>query len=390
MDKGEKILQILENSACLKPDQLIGYLEGTLFREELRVVELHLASCPLCQEALEGMENIGNRQALISSLVLPELTTHKTKTEKPAEANNTARQPFSHPTKKPATPPPSIPKSTFNATPNKYLGRPKNLSWLGIVGIAALLLLGGFLFWQYESNTPNWPSFTSRNKGMSDEILIDSNETEPTDTQNVAIYQEQPDKDHKKQTEETRIPHQTDTQTLAAHQTPKSAITEDSVKPASLIAAAKKTTDTPVLASKTADKEKSAEQKDKEKNKPAVAAATQATEKEKPKTKNTAVSSDKTAPAVTKKAAPLDNSDYSTGLRLYRKKQYASALLYLRSAASNDQNPNHWEAVYYSGLCNIEIGKKGRGRRFLKRVAKAGVSLSSKAEQQLEKLEASE
>src|SRR5690606_22510663 len=42
---------------------------------------------------------------------------------------------------------------------------------------------------------------------------------------------------------------------------------------------------------------------------------------------------------------PAQLSDFETGVDLYKKKQYASALLYLKAAASDESNPRHWDAV---------------------------------------------
>lgn len=56
----ETIKSIYTDSPCLTAEEVIGYKNGILTGEKTRRVELHLASCKLCSEALAGMEYIAD------------------------------------------------------------------------------------------------------------------------------------------------------------------------------------------------------------------------------------------------------------------------------------------------------------------------------------------
>ena len=51
----EQLKHIFEDSACLTPRQVKGYVTGKMVHEEAHAVEVHLLSCPFCSDALEAM-----------------------------------------------------------------------------------------------------------------------------------------------------------------------------------------------------------------------------------------------------------------------------------------------------------------------------------------------
>lgn len=52
----ERLLNILDQSTCLTRRQMRDYLGGIMLPEEIHAAETHIASCPLCNMALEGFE----------------------------------------------------------------------------------------------------------------------------------------------------------------------------------------------------------------------------------------------------------------------------------------------------------------------------------------------
>ncbi len=52
---------IFEPSNCLSREELQGYLEGELTPGKMRRVENHLLDCPLCSDAVEGVEEVGSQ-----------------------------------------------------------------------------------------------------------------------------------------------------------------------------------------------------------------------------------------------------------------------------------------------------------------------------------------
>lgn len=51
----DQLRHIFEESACLTPRQIKGYVTGKMVHEEAHAVEVHLLSCPFCREAVEGV-----------------------------------------------------------------------------------------------------------------------------------------------------------------------------------------------------------------------------------------------------------------------------------------------------------------------------------------------
>ena len=56
MDQKQYTLQsFFESPKCLEKDIMRAYIDGTASDQEVRSVEMHIADCPLCEDALEGM-----------------------------------------------------------------------------------------------------------------------------------------------------------------------------------------------------------------------------------------------------------------------------------------------------------------------------------------------
>lgn len=84
MHNGKQIFD--EGSVCPPDDMLIRYVSSKLNDQDFRDVELHLASCPFCSEAVEGFEMMNEDDAfeLTDSVrnsieILPEKQTRKVK-----------------------------------------------------------------------------------------------------------------------------------------------------------------------------------------------------------------------------------------------------------------------------------------------------------------------
>lgn len=52
----EQYIRIFDESSCLTPKQLKGYVSGNMVHEESHAVEVHLLSCPLCSDAVEALQ----------------------------------------------------------------------------------------------------------------------------------------------------------------------------------------------------------------------------------------------------------------------------------------------------------------------------------------------
>lgn len=84
----EGLNQILDHSGCLSEEQLLAYLRGGLSDEDRHAVELHLADCAFCSEAMEGLAAMEDRDMVplvvkqIQQQLHHELQAHQLKHKK--------------------------------------------------------------------------------------------------------------------------------------------------------------------------------------------------------------------------------------------------------------------------------------------------------------------
>lgn len=128
----EELNHIFDHSACLTPKQMKHYVHGDMTNEESHAVEMHLNSCPFCNEAIEGLfEQLeGNAAEMVTELNTDFLKEHFHIHNPQVHLNSMApAQPVvqAHRRKRPKVQP---------------LWRPSS--------IAAILLLGLGMFWYLE------------------------------------------------------------------------------------------------------------------------------------------------------------------------------------------------------------------------------------------------
>ncbi|HTN38755.1 MAG TPA: hypothetical protein VL053_16855, partial [Arachidicoccus sp.] len=367
MNTDEKLLQILDNSACLRKGQMIGYLKGNLYPEELRVIELHLSECSLCNDALEGLQAIEQLNSVIDQIAIPDLphsiapekkivTISDTASKKTEVKINVADRTSSYASQK-------IPK-------------PRNYSWVGGVGIAALLLLGSALIWQFElKNKTTVPELPDINGGRQISSLLDSVQTKRQDsaTHRIAIATAKNGNLKKQDSLSVSFALKQDSSILNGK-----GITTHEGK-----ALAKKDSGILLMAAKSIAN-------DSEDQSLAMHAKQELKQPEAAKEPTADTKSLKSGSAASKQQEESipsgEGSDFQTGVRLFKQKKYASALLYLKAAESDKDHPSHWDAVYYSALCNKYLGKTGRAKRLFKRIVNADAPQKSAAKKQLEEL----
>lgn len=368
MNTDERILQILENSACLSKGQLLGYIKHTLYPEELRAVELHLNTCALCNDALEGLETQQSPESLLASLIPPTLPAlpHR---EKPKEKKETA-----------ATTKEEKAAATFNKAKNTtdagrneggqtMMFRPRK-SFAKPAGIAAALLLGFGALWYFEFNKKgNNENKLAQSEAATDTLAPqhDSNtklayaKNAANDAAQFATAQKPNDSLLAAQKAAGKV--KAKDSTLVAHQHSKDSIAKITAMEASKMLAAREEKESTEVADVAAKK--------------AIAAApsvARAQDKEDSKENKDSKESKK------------DLSDFELGLQKYKEKNYASALLYFKSAESDKDDPQHWQAVYYSGLCNKFLDKKRRAIKLFERIVDADAPQKKAAQKQLDEL----
>jgi hypothetical protein len=363
MSSDERILQVLDHSACLSKGQLLGYLNQTLYPEELRAVELHLSGCNFCSDALDGYENDKNAENIVNRMVMPSLPALPPREkEKPKEKKEPvpAGKPEAHPAAQAA---PAVKEIKPSGYPKPRRNAGKIL--LRLTGIAAVLAMVFAGLWYFENGTGGEQlalttgedtSLDTAHGGKAEEPVSSaaniSTTASSTDTVAAAV----------------QAPATSDSLLLAAKLAKKERAKKDS---AAYWAAAQRNSDTAPakLAAVSEPASKQAEQ--------AEAAVAKRAEVE------------KTADKAQDKEAEInpDQSDFDIGMNLYKQKQYASALMYFRPAESDKSHPKHWDAVYYSALCNKQLNKNRRARKQFERIVEAGAPQKKLAQKQLDEMQ---
>ncbi|MFA6058880.1 MAG: hypothetical protein WC756_11830 [Taibaiella sp.] len=362
MNTDDRLLQILENSSCLSKGQLTGYLKHTLYPEELRAVELHLSSCALCNDALEGMETQLDIDSLLASMVPPVLpnTTPKEKPKEKKEAPVAAK-----PEKTETVIP--LAKTTAQHTTeqdnkndvhtNPFRPRKR---WARPIGIAAALVLACGALWYFKFNKENSERQIAEHINQPSYAEPATDSERPIAMQAVAPGQQ----DSLNKVGEKK---HSDSIYLAKREEQKLKAIKDSTSHA-------------LAANGDSGKGKIAAE-----NQQSIAASktTEADEKEQPEIAMKKVAA---VPAVSKpkEESKDEPSDFELGMQKYKQKNYASALLYFKSVESDKGDPKHWEAVYYSGVCNRLLKKDRKARKLFERVIDAGAPLKKAAQKQLD------
>jgi len=361
MNNEKNILQILDQSACLRKSQLLGYLNHSLYPEELRAVELHLSSCALCSDALEGMEMVQNAEQLINSIQLPVLPAvvipEKTPEKEPIV--KVAEPAPSHPKGRHAKA--SLPKEQpvieqKNIQPNK-------INILKPLGIAAALLIGGGAIWYYQKEKkdeqPNIALVTAADTltpqpaaapAMANAQKVDSAALLSAQKKRDSVY-------------------------LAVKKAERLKARKDSLQ----LLAQNKAGDT-APGNVAADKAPSMVAA-MAKESPAVASNDDA----KPMARQ-AMKEEKAAAKPSKEEADAPASDFEMGMQKYRENNFASALLYFKTAESDNKNPKHWDAVYYAGMCNKSLNKKRKAIKYFQQIVDAKAPQAKAAQKQLDNL----
>jgi hypothetical protein len=362
MNTDDRLLQILENSSCLSKGQLTGYLKHTLYPEELRAVELHLSSCALCNDALEGMETQVDIDKLLASMVPPALpnTAAKEKPKEKKEVPVVAKPEKAEtviPLAKTTAQHTTEPENKNDVHTNPF--RPRR-RWARPIGIAAALVLGCGALWYFKFNKEN------------SERQIAEHINQPT-------YTEPAQRDSDRQTVMQAVtPGQQDSLNKVAEKKHSDSIYL-AKKEEQKLKALKDSTSLALAAKGDSGKGKIAT----ESQSIAASKTTEAEEKEQPEIAMKRVAA---APAVSKPKTESkeEPSDFELGMQKYKQRNYASALLYFKSAESDKGDPKHWEAVYYSGLCNKLLNKDRKARKLFERVVDAGVPMKKAAQKQLD------
>ncbi len=348
MDNRGKILQIVENSGCLSKSQFNNLLHHKLHPEELRVVELHLSSCTICSDALEGFELFPESYDTMQNLTISILGNKKqdNTTQHKSQANNSAINStiidtkISEPKKVTL---PSLPK----IIPSKLNVNFKNSGIaIGIIGVFVLLL---------------W--FMVFSKSNDDKKV--------KETLDQYVHQNVKGKN---------------SDTLSTEKSVEKPINNNKEVAKNLVAEAVQTEDKAEQISKPEEKQEPEKQviKEEPKKEEKKEETIQQEKKEAPPKQELEVKPESfTKP---EKLQQTNASDYENAVTLFRDTKYASALLYFQSEMSNANSPKYWDAMYYAALCHKNMNNKEKATVMLQKIIDAKVPQSSQANRILEEL----
>lgn len=366
-----RLLQILNDTACLSKNQLQGYVNGTLQPEEIYAVEMHLIECPICNDALEGFATEKNIGILLNQLqVPPKLPSQKNKEKKQSDIKsatiNTIKNVVQPVAKEVSVEKKANESSIAAKKVSIHNTNKRNNKWLKPLGVAAALAIGFTLLWYFEFYHP-----------AKDSKLADNTITQDSVNNTVASMDESAN---------IVSDYAAEPMTNADSVAPIKTKLSDSVttivkkadtinKPAKQIAKAESPVAAEVKETAPAVKEAAA---------PAAAVASKKADAEK-STADTKDDTKKVADEVVSNNKP--QTDYDKGMSLYRQQDYGSAILYLRSTAKNSSDPKYYNAIYYSAMAYKNMGRNNKAKDLFKKLVKDNAPQKASAQKQLDAMD---
>jgi|GEM_PF-2029868 len=390
-----RLLQILENTACLSKSQLQGYLDKSLQPEELYAVEMHLIECPICNDAIEGLNGVQQLSHLLNTIpVMTKLPVPKNKDKKPTEPKNdipsTAPTASDNKNKTENTGMPDTGERSRPIAPPAKNNPPKpawGRQWGKPLGIAAALVFLFSMLWYFElggadellrsgdaaavipdsdtlladATPPAKPEHLSPAPVTKDStfavVAVPDSVNAPVKPPEVALKKEESVKMKEQPKEKPEVKKEAAvTAPVAAVKQPEQKVRQAEVHPQELAASGEEHAD---VANTSRPERSIPEQVSVVNNTPAV------------QTENT-----------------LSRSDFDKGMELYRQQQYGSAVLYFRSAANKSSDSKYYDALYYSAMAYKNMGKKRKAINYLKKiVADESAPNKSEAQRQLDALQ---
>lgn len=142
----EQMKRIFDQSDCLTPRQLKGYVSGSLVHEEAHAVEAHIMGCPFCKDAVEGIkEHRVDRSIDTMEAITPDFLE--------------GHSGFTNEAPAPSASSPTIKVAKKINVDRKRFSSPQLLR---TVSIAATVLIAAGVFWFIQSNSGNDDATTAQ------------------------------------------------------------------------------------------------------------------------------------------------------------------------------------------------------------------------------------
>jgi len=332
---------VFEQSSCLRKRQMIALLEGRLFPEEVRAVEIHLADCNLCVETLEGLKSLaGPLETVLEKIPTPnypdvEIDSHVV-----------------------YTPPSPILEAN---RPRKQ--RSIKLKWSSSLTLL-LFLISGVAFVYFFEIKPNKNKIeASVSSTNNNQDYIDKDYVESEDLINSAVIRDMPEEiEHIFSSDNIENSLQNNEEDAVE------AINKVGVPNAEKeIVAKAEEPNTPLKKEST----QNPSEVTKEETTPTVA--------DKVKKENIVNNSkgDSTQKEENIKGATVTSSDqgskgedFNYAISFYENGSYGTALLYFQAVLKNKSHPRYTDALYYAALSQQALGRNSEVKKLLNELKK--------------------
>lgn len=370
----DKLKHIFDHSACLSAKQLKSYVSGSMVHEEAHAAEVHLLSCPLCADAVEGLQENGDPQAIKAMDVFPKEFLKQHLGETNAEEYITA------PTK-----PASAATQEEVETPREK--KHKSIRIWRITSIAAALVIGIGALWLLRGVLKE-----SNDATIAEAVNIEKTTTKPSAEFTAPVAD----------VDTSNVIDTASTTMVASVDTAQAAMpTEEvSTKPENALLAEADMAKDKVkegLAKKAAAEKKAAEKKAKEQAAAKVAREETADKEVRARmgnsydannndTKYSETAAAKPAVVQEEKKAVAPPKEY-TADELYDQKKYSQALAKYKKQMNSADREQRDEARLNISRCHIALGQNASAKAILQSLVDENSSQKRKAKRLLKKID---
>lgn len=320
---------LFDRSACLRKRQMFALIEGKLFPEEMKAVEIHLASCNLCRQAFMGLKLFKTplEQALLQ-------------VNEPSFPDVEINEQIVY----------SAPSPILKAQIRKPVRRKpkKSIQWSSSLTMIVLLIVGGYIIYEFEYKKDQSIQFPTQRKIplKISEPFIQKSAVDQENLISSSMVQTLPKEEEKASIMEDH------SEVVQAAPLASSSIHESNVQQAEPKVVSSPTPPLEVTMNKESNHKTPAPTVEKEKETPIAPIVV---EEEKV--------------AVSKENGPK-SLDFNHALAAYEQKNYGTALLYLQNILKDSSHPQYLDALYYAALSQKGLGKSTAAQQLVNELKK--------------------
>lgn len=302
---------LFDRSACLRKRQMLALLDRKLFPEEVRAVEIHLATCSLCKEALEGLKKFNKPlDDVLDQLKaphFPDIEINENIVYSPPSPILNAHIKIPQPPKK-----------------------KRNFKWSSSLTMILLLFIGGYVIYEFEYKKEQTIQFPTQKKiPLKSPLFLQKNVIDQEDLIKSSIIHSLSQEPLKEEIIKESIDTEPDVEMLI-NENETNNLVKESIP-------TEKTTEN-IIPEVTVIKELAEEQLN-----PVVSIE--------PKDQTDTQNKSKAPTTI------IDDQDFINALQAYQQNNFGTALLYLQNILKDKTHPKYLDALYYAALSQKGLGK---------------------------------